>query len=37
MPPASLKETTMDPNKRTLLLVILPPEDRRAPRSASRR
>jgi len=38
MPPASLKETTMDPKKRTLLRVILPPEDRvRAPRSASRR
>jgi len=28
MPPASLKETTMDPKKRTLLRVILPPEDR---------
>jgi topoisomerase-4 subunit B len=28
MPPASLKETTMDPRKRTLLRVILPAEDR---------
>jgi len=28
MPPASLKETTMDPRKRTLLKVILPPEER---------
>ncbi|WP_149536857.1 DNA topoisomerase IV subunit B [Siccirubricoccus phaeus] len=28
MPPASLKETTMDPRKRTLLKVVLPPEDR---------
>jgi topoisomerase-4 subunit B len=28
MPPASLKETTMDPKKRTLLRVILPAEDR---------
>ena len=28
MPPASLKETTMDPRKRTLLRVVLPPEDR---------
>jgi topoisomerase-4 subunit B len=28
MPPASLKETTMDPRKRTLLRVILPHEDR---------
>jgi len=28
MPPASLKETTMDPEKRTLLRVILPPEER---------
>ena len=28
MPPASLKETTMDPKKRTLLRVVLPPEDR---------
>ncbi|MCO6415546.1 DNA topoisomerase IV subunit B [Siccirubricoccus sp. KC 17139] len=28
MPPASLKETTMDPKKRTLLKVVLPPEDR---------
>ena len=27
MPPASLKETTMDPRKRTLLRVILPPEE----------
>jgi topoisomerase-4 subunit B len=30
MPPASLKETTMDPKKRTLLKVVLPPEDRAA-------
>ncbi len=30
MPPASLKETTMDPRKRTLLKVILPAEDRAA-------
>ncbi|GGG52360.1 DNA topoisomerase 4 subunit B [Caldovatus sediminis] len=28
MPPASLKETTMDPRRRTLLKVILPPEER---------
>ncbi|MBB5688668.1 DNA topoisomerase IV subunit B [Roseomonas alkaliterrae] len=28
MPPAALKETTMDPRKRTLLRVVLPPEDR---------
>jgi topoisomerase-4 subunit B len=28
MPPASLKETTMDPRRRTLLKVVLPPEDR---------
>jgi topoisomerase-4 subunit B len=28
MPPAALKETTMDPKKRTLLRVVLPPEDR---------
>ncbi len=28
MPPASLKETTMDPAKRTLLKVVLPPEER---------
>jgi topoisomerase-4 subunit B len=28
MPPAALKETTMDPKKRTLLKVILPPEER---------
>ncbi|WP_424134125.1 DNA topoisomerase IV subunit B [Roseomonas chloroacetimidivorans] len=28
MPPASLKETTMDPAKRTLLKVVLPPEAR---------
>ncbi|MDQ1079421.1 DNA topoisomerase IV subunit B [Pseudoroseomonas cervicalis] len=28
MPPASLKETTMDPRKRTLLRVVLPPEER---------
>jgi len=28
MPPAALKETTMDPRKRTLLKVVLPPEDR---------
>jgi topoisomerase-4 subunit B len=28
MPPAALKETTMDPRKRTLLKVILPPEER---------
>jgi len=27
MPPAVLKETTMDPKKRTLLRVVLPPED----------
>ncbi len=32
MPPASLKETTMDPRKRILLKVVLPPEDR--PRTA---
>ena len=30
MPPMSLKETTMDPRKRTLLRVILPPEERAA-------
>jgi topoisomerase-4 subunit B len=30
MPPASLKETTMDPKKRTLLKVVLPAEDRAA-------
>jgi len=28
MPPASLKETTMDPKRRTLLQVVLPTEDR---------
>lgn len=28
MPPASLKETTMDPKKRILLRVVLPPEER---------
>jgi topoisomerase-4 subunit B len=28
MPPASLKETTMDPRKRTLLKVVMPPEER---------
>ncbi|HYF06581.1 MAG TPA: DNA topoisomerase IV subunit B [Acetobacteraceae bacterium] len=28
MPPASLKETTMDPKRRTLLQVVLPPEQR---------
>jgi topoisomerase-4 subunit B len=28
MPPASLKETTMDPRRRTLLKVVLPPEER---------
>ncbi|RYI32750.1 MAG: DNA topoisomerase IV subunit B [Acetobacteraceae bacterium] len=28
MPPAALKETTMDPKRRTLLKVVLPPEDR---------
>ena len=28
MPPASLKETTMDPRRRTLLRVVLPAEDR---------
>ena len=28
MPPANLKETTMDPRSRTLLRVIAPPEDR---------
>ncbi|MCK8783291.1 DNA topoisomerase IV subunit B [Roseomonas sp. NAR14] len=28
MPPASLKETTMDPRRRSLLRVILPPEER---------
>ncbi|MXP63346.1 DNA topoisomerase IV subunit B [Roseomonas sp. M0104] len=28
MPPASLKETTMDPRKRTLLKVVLPAEER---------
>jgi topoisomerase-4 subunit B len=28
MPPASLKETTMDPRKRVLLKVVLPPEER---------
>ncbi len=30
MPPASLKETTMDPGKRTLLKVVAAPEDRAA-------
>ena len=30
MPPASLKETTMDPARRTLLRVVAPPEDRAA-------
>jgi topoisomerase-4 subunit B len=28
MPPAALKETTMDPRRRTLLKVLLPAEDR---------
>ena len=28
MPPATLKETTMDPARRTLLKVVAPPEDR---------
>jgi len=28
MPPAQLKETTMDPAKRTLLKVLAPPEER---------
>ncbi|RAI59018.1 DNA topoisomerase IV subunit B [Roseicella frigidaeris] len=28
MPPATLKETTMDPRRRTLLRVVLPPEER---------
>jgi topoisomerase IV subunit B len=28
MPPSALKETTMDPRKRTLLRVVAPPEDR---------
>ena len=28
MPPAALKETTMDPRRRTLLKVVLPPEER---------
>jgi topoisomerase-4 subunit B len=28
MPPAQLKETTMDPAKRTLLKVVTPPEER---------
>ena len=28
MPPATLKETTMDPKRRTLLRVVLPPEER---------
>jgi topoisomerase-4 subunit B len=28
MPPMTLKETTMDPAKRTLLKVVIPPEDR---------
>jgi topoisomerase-4 subunit B len=28
MPPASLKETTMDPKRRVLLKVVLPPEER---------
>ena len=28
MPPAALKETTMDPRKRTLLRVVIPAEDR---------
>ncbi|MGV4876418.1 DNA topoisomerase IV subunit B [Acetobacter indonesiensis] len=32
MPPADLKETTMDPNRRTLLRVVAPPEDRLATR-----
>jgi topoisomerase-4 subunit B len=30
MPPAALKETTMDPAKRTLLKVVTPAEDRAA-------
>jgi topoisomerase-4 subunit B len=30
MPPAALKETTMDPKRRTLLQVVLPPETRAA-------
>ena len=30
MPPAALKETTMDPKRRTLLKVVAPPEDRAA-------
>ncbi len=28
MPPSALKETTMDPKRRTLLKVVLPPEER---------
>jgi topoisomerase-4 subunit B len=28
MPPATLKETTMDPGKRTLLKVVIPSDDR---------
>jgi topoisomerase-4 subunit B len=32
MPPADLKETTMDPKRRTLLRVVTPPEDRMATR-----
>jgi topoisomerase-4 subunit B len=28
MPPSALKDTTMDPTKRTLLQVVLPPEQR---------
>jgi topoisomerase-4 subunit B len=32
MPPADLKETTMDPRSRTLLRVVAPPEDRLATR-----
>ena len=30
MPPGQLKETTMDPAKRTLLKVVAPPEERKA-------
>ena len=30
MPPSALKETTMDPARRTLLKVVLAPEDRAA-------
>ncbi len=37
MPPAALKETTMDPAKRTLLKVVAPPETRAETERAGRK